>query len=46
MVCLQLRVKDIDFGYRQITVPLFQILTKYERSGLLYEPDNQLNLFT
>jgi IS4 transposase len=25
--------------------PLFQILTNYERSGLLPEPDNQLNLF-
>ena len=25
--------------------PLFQILTKYEHSGLLPEPDNQLNLF-
>jgi len=25
--------------------PLFQILTNYERSGLLSEPDNQLNLF-
>ena len=25
---------------------LFQILTNYERSGLLPEPDNQLNLFT
>ena len=25
--------------------PLFQILTNYERSGSLPEPDNQLNLF-
>jgi IS4 transposase len=25
--------------------PLFRILTNYERSGLLLEPDNQLNLF-
>ncbi len=25
--------------------PLFLILTNYERSGLLPEPDNQLNLF-
>jgi len=25
--------------------PLFQILTNYEHSGLLPEPDNQLNLF-
>ncbi len=25
--------------------PLIQILTNYERSGLLPEPDNQLNLF-
>jgi Domain of unknown function (DUF4372)/Transposase DDE domain len=25
--------------------PLFQILTNYERSGMLPEPDNQLNLF-
>lgn len=25
--------------------PLFQMLTNYERSGLLPEPDNQLNLF-
>jgi len=25
--------------------PLIQILTNYERSGLLSEPDNQLNLF-